>query len=200
MSKPRPSAGLPLACQLGAFAFASQSEKLFPQGVIGNPWWMAGEQPLAKGPGETVQARKNEKGNPSQAFWRPEDSPDSSHGKPSACNVGTGLDSWGQEDPLEKGLAYPLQYPYLRQPMDGGAWWATAHRATESPTGLTGGQKSKVKASAGLLSPDVSLLGLQMAPDRCGHTRSVWRLVCVLISSYKDTGPTGLGPTHMTST
>lgn len=62
----RPSAGLPLACQLGAFAFASQSEKLFPQGVIGNPWWMAGEQPLAKGPGETVQARKNEKGTPSQ--------------------------------------------------------------------------------------------------------------------------------------
>ncbi|XP_043742545.1 uncharacterized protein LOC122683073 [Cervus elaphus] len=82
MSKPRPSAGLPLACQLGAFAFASQSEKLFPQGVIGNPWWMAGEQPLAKGPGETVQARKNEKGNPSQAFWRPEDSPDSSHALP----------------------------------------------------------------------------------------------------------------------
>ena len=105
----------------------------------------------------------------------------------------------GQEDPLEKGLAYPLQYPCLRKPMDGGAWWATARGATKSPTGLTGSQKSKVKASAGLLSPDISLVACRWPPYRCGHTWSVW-LVCVLISSYKDTGPTGLGPTHLTST
>ena len=30
----------------------------------------------------------------------------------------------GWEDPLEKGMVYPLQYSWLENPMDRGAWWA----------------------------------------------------------------------------
>ena len=33
--------------------------------------------------------------------------------------------SW--EDPLEKDMATPLQYSYLENSMDGGAWWAIVH-------------------------------------------------------------------------
>ena len=35
------------------------------------------------------------------------------------------LRSLGWEDPLEEG---PLQYSYLENPMDRGAWWATVQR------------------------------------------------------------------------
>ena len=42
----------------------------------------------------------------------------------------THVRSLGWEDPLEKGMANPLQYPCLENPMDRGAW-----RATYSPWG-----------------------------------------------------------------
>ena len=32
------------------------------------------------------------------------------------------------------GNGNPLQYSYLENPMDRGAWWATTHRLTESDT------------------------------------------------------------------
>ena len=35
--------------------------------------------------------------------------------------------SLDQEDPLEKEIATPLQYPCLENSMDRGAWWATVH-------------------------------------------------------------------------
>ena len=35
--------------------------------------------------------------------------------------------SLGQEDPLEKGMAYLLQYACLENSMDRGAWRATVH-------------------------------------------------------------------------
>ena len=34
------------------------------------------------------------------------------------------------------GHGNPLQYSYLENPMDRGAWWATVHRATKSQTQL----------------------------------------------------------------
>ena len=40
----------------------------------------------------------------------------------------------GQEDPLEEGMANPLQYSCLENPMDRGAWWATIHGVTKSRT------------------------------------------------------------------
>ena len=39
----------------------------------------------------------------------------------------TRVSSLGQEDPLEKGTAYPCQCFCLGNPMDRGAWWATVH-------------------------------------------------------------------------
>ena len=40
--------------------------------------------------------------------------------------------SLGQEDPLEEGNGYPLQYCCLGNPMDRGAGQATVHGVTES--------------------------------------------------------------------
>ena len=40
----------------------------------------------------------------------------------------------GQEDPLEEGMANPLQYSCLENPMERGAWWATIHGVTKSRT------------------------------------------------------------------
>ena len=37
----------------------------------------------------------------------------------------TQVPSLGQKDPLEKGMAKPLQYSCLDNPMDKGAWWTT---------------------------------------------------------------------------
>ena len=46
------------------------------------------------------------------------------------------LETWvrflGQEDPLEKEMAYPLQFSCLENPMGRGAWWATIHGVTKS--------------------------------------------------------------------
>ena len=46
----------------------------------------------------------------------------------------TRVRSLGGEDPLEKGMATPLQYSSLENPMDGGAWWAIylVHGVAES--------------------------------------------------------------------
>ena len=41
------------------------------------------------------------------------------------------VQSLGQEDPLEKGTGYPLQYSYLENPMDRGAWQAIVHGVAE---------------------------------------------------------------------
>ena len=46
----------------------------------------------------------------------------------------TKVRSLGQENPLEKGMAYPLQYFCLEDSMDQGAWWATVHGVAKSQT------------------------------------------------------------------
>ena len=51
--------------------------------------------------------------------------PGGSDGKESAYNAGDQVQSLGWEDPLEKGLAYPLQYSCLENSMSRGAWQAT---------------------------------------------------------------------------
>ena len=37
-----------------------------------------------------------------------------------------------REDPLEKEIANPLQYSYLGNPIDRGAWWVTVHGVAKS--------------------------------------------------------------------
>ena len=46
------------------------------------------------------------------------------------------VQSLDQEDPLEGGHGKPLQYSCLENPMDRGAWQATAHRVSKSQTQL----------------------------------------------------------------
>ena len=36
-----------------------------------------------------------------------------------------------------EGNGNPLQYSFLENPMDGGAWWATVHRVAKSRTQLS---------------------------------------------------------------
>ena len=46
------------------------------------------------------------------------------------------VQSLGQKDPLEKGMATHSSVLVWRIPMDRGTWWATVHRVTTSRTGL----------------------------------------------------------------
>ena len=58
--------------------------------------------------------------------------PDDPHGKEPTCSAG-GLGSIpGSGRPPGGGHGNPLQYSYLENPMDGGAWRALVHRAAES--------------------------------------------------------------------
>ena len=63
--------------------------------------------------------------------------PGGSDGKESACNAGDPVLSLGQEDPLEKGMAAPLQYSCLENSMDRGAWQAIVHGLEKSQTHLS---------------------------------------------------------------
>ena len=60
--------------------------------------------------------------------------PGGSDGKESACSAGdTGLILGLGRSPGE-GNGSPLQYAYLENPMDRGAWWATGHGVTKTRT------------------------------------------------------------------
>ena len=49
----------------------------------------------------------------------------------------TQVRSLGEEGPPGEGNGYALQYSYLENPMDRGAWWATVHRIAKSWTQLS---------------------------------------------------------------
>ena len=61
--------------------------------------------------------------------------PSGTNGKESTCNAGDVRDMGptpGLGRSLEGGQSNPLQYCCLGNPMDRGAWWATAHRTAKS--------------------------------------------------------------------
>ena len=60
-----------------------------------------------------------------------------SDGKVSAYNAGDPGSMPGSGRPPGEGNGNPLQYPYLENSMDGGAWWATVHGVTKSRTRLS---------------------------------------------------------------
>ena len=63
--------------------------------------------------------------------------PGGSKGKESACNAGdSGSVPDSGRSPGE-GNGYPLQYSYLENSMDRGAWWAIVHGIAKSRTQLT---------------------------------------------------------------
>ena len=49
----------------------------------------------------------------------------------------TRVQSLGREDPLEKGMAYPLQYSCLENSIGRGLWWAIVHVVIKSQTRLS---------------------------------------------------------------
>ena len=57
---------------------------------------------------------------------------DGSNGKESACNAGDLGSIPGLGRAPGEGNGYPLQYSYLENPMDRGAWWATVWGRKES--------------------------------------------------------------------
>ena len=60
--------------------------------------------------------------------------PGGSGGKESACNAGDPVSIPGLGRSPGGGHDYPLQYSYLENPMDTGAWWATVHGVAKSWT------------------------------------------------------------------
>ena len=63
--------------------------------------------------------------------------PGGSDGKESACNVGDLSLIPGSGKPSGEGNDYPLQYSFLKNSMDRGAWRATVHGVAKSRTQLT---------------------------------------------------------------
>ena len=63
--------------------------------------------------------------------------PGGSEVKASACNAGDPGSIPGSGRSPGEGNGNPLQYSCLENPMDGGAWWATAHWVAKSWTRLT---------------------------------------------------------------
>ena len=63
--------------------------------------------------------------------------PGGSDGKASAYNVGDLGSIPGSGRSPGEGNGNPLQYSCLENPMDGGAWWATAHGVAKSQTRLS---------------------------------------------------------------
>ena len=55
-------------------------------------------------------------------------------GKESACNEGDPSSTPGLGRSPGEGNGNPLQYSYLGNPMDRGAWWATIHGVADSQT------------------------------------------------------------------
>ena len=70
-------------------------------------------------------------------IWMRLCSPGGSEGKASACNVGDlgSIPRLGRSP--GEGNGNPLQYPYLENPKDRGAWRATVHGVAQSRTRLS---------------------------------------------------------------
>ena len=64
------------------------------------------------------------------------DLPGGSDGKASVYNAGDPGSIPGSGRSPGEGNGNPLQYSGLEYPMDGGAWWATAHGVAKSRTRL----------------------------------------------------------------
>ena len=63
--------------------------------------------------------------------------PGGSEVKGSACNAGDLGSIPGLGRSTGEGNGNPLQYSYLENPMDRGAWWATVHGVTKSRAQLS---------------------------------------------------------------
>ena len=93
--------------------------------------------------------------------------PGGSEGKASACNAGDPGSIPGSGRSPGEGNGNPLQYSCLENPMDGEAWWATAHGVAESRTRLSGitlPSSASAQASDGHLCLELLCHSLQLPP------------------------------------
>ena len=60
--------------------------------------------------------------------------PGGSGGKEAACNVVDPSSILGSRRSPGEGNGNPLQYSYLENPVDRGAWWATVHGVAKTQT------------------------------------------------------------------
>ena len=96
----------------------------------------------------------------------------SHQGKKSACNAGyPGLIPGSGGAPGE-GTGYPLQYPCLENPMDGGAWRAAVHGVTKSQTRLSDHQSLSCEGAVSV-SGIISHVRITGELPRTLHPRSV---------------------------
>ena len=86
---------------------------------------------------ELMVLRKAGIGEAIKTEFNTETFPGCSDGKETFCNTGDLGWIHGSRRSPEKGNGYPLQYPSLENPMDRGAWQATVHEITKSPTQLS---------------------------------------------------------------
>ena len=63
--------------------------------------------------------------------------PGGSDSKESVCNGGDLGSIPGSGTSIGERNSNPLQYPFLENSMDRGAWWATVHEVTKRWTGLS---------------------------------------------------------------
>ena len=83
---------------------------------------------------QSYSLKKPNKIDEPQQDSQKEDFPDGSDGKESTCNIGdpdliSGLGRFSGEE-----NGYPLQYSYLTNSIDKGAWWTVVHGVTKSRT------------------------------------------------------------------
>ena len=83
--------------------------------------------------------------------------PGGTDGKASAGNAGDPGSVLGLGRSSGETKGNPLQYSFLENPMDGGAWWATVHRVTKSWKRLSNFTVGGGDVSDCLLSTKVSL-------------------------------------------
>ena len=70
-------------------------------------------------------------------YWKLRGFPGNSAGKESACNAGDPGSIPGSGRSPGEGIGYALQYSWLENSMDRGAWWATVHGVAKSRTQLS---------------------------------------------------------------
>ena len=75
--------------------------------------------------------------NAQPAFTEPSLGTSGSNGKNPPAVQETRVRSLGREAHLEEEMAAPFQYSHLEKSKDRGAWWAPAHRVTESQARLS---------------------------------------------------------------
>ena len=96
------------------------------------------------------------------------------HGKESACQWGScrrhGCDPWPGKIPWRKD-DNPLQYSYLENPRDGGAWWAAIYGVAQSWLHLT-----QYKSTNPIYCAAVSNNGLRLVRN--------WNFSCLLVHLF----------------